>query len=66
MVTQMSLGDIVVDLVRKNIKNIHLSVQPPMGMVRVSAVDEVYRRELKAAIPPSSLSGCVKSLANHA
>ena len=37
MVTQIQLGDIMVDVVRKNIKNIHLSVYPPTGKVRISA-----------------------------
>lgn len=37
MVTQIQLGDITVDVVRKDIKNIHLSVYPPSGRVRISA-----------------------------
>jgi predicted metal-dependent hydrolase len=37
MVSQIKLGEIVVDVVRKDIKNIHLSVYPPAGRVRVSA-----------------------------
>jgi hypothetical protein len=37
MVTQIELGEIVVDVLRKNIKNIHLSVYPPTGRVRISA-----------------------------
>jgi predicted metal-dependent hydrolase len=36
-VTQLNLGDIPVDVVFKDIKNIHLSVYPPVGKVRVSA-----------------------------
>lgn len=34
---QFKLGDIVVDVVQKDIKNLHLSVQPPAGKVRISA-----------------------------
>jgi len=34
---QIELGDIIVDVVKKEIKNIHLSVYPPMGKVRISA-----------------------------
>lgn len=34
---KMMLGDISVDVVQKDIKNIHLSVHPPTGRVRVSA-----------------------------
>jgi len=37
MVTKIELGEIDVDVVRKEIKNIHLSVYPPMGRVRISA-----------------------------
>lgn len=34
---QLKLGTITVDVVKKNIKNIHLSVYPPTGRVRISA-----------------------------
>ena len=34
---QLSLGDVTVEVVLKNIKNIHLSVYPPTGRVRISA-----------------------------
>ena len=34
---QLKLGDITIDVVQKNIKNIHLSVHPPTGRVRISA-----------------------------
>ena len=37
MVTQLKLGDIAVDVVFKDIKNVHLSVYPPTGRVRISA-----------------------------
>ena len=37
MITEIELGEIVVDVVRKDIKNIHLSVYPPTGRVRISA-----------------------------
>ena len=37
MVTQIDLGEIAVDVVKKDIKNIHLSVYPPAGRVRISA-----------------------------
>ena len=37
MTTQVKLGDIAVDVVRKDIKNVHLSVHPPTGRVRISA-----------------------------
>ena len=34
---QIDVGGIPVDVVFKNIKNIHLSVHPPTGRVRISA-----------------------------
>ncbi len=37
MVSQIKLGDIEVDVVLKDIKNVHLSVYPPKGRVRISA-----------------------------
>lgn len=37
MSIQIQLGDIVVDIVHKDIKNLHLSVYPPLGAVRISA-----------------------------
>lgn len=37
MVAQLKLGDIAVDVVLKDIKNVHLSVYPPAGRVRISA-----------------------------
>lgn len=37
MVTQIDLGEIAIDVVKKGIKNIHLSVYPPAGKVRISA-----------------------------
>ena len=33
----IELGNICIDVVKKDIKNIHLSVLPPLGKVRVSA-----------------------------
>jgi hypothetical protein len=37
MVAQIKLGNITVDVLQKDIKNIHLSVYPPGGRVRISA-----------------------------
>lgn len=34
---RLQLGEIAVEVVLKNIKNIHLSVHPPLGQVRISA-----------------------------
>jgi predicted metal-dependent hydrolase len=37
MAAQIKLGDLSVDVVLKDIKNVHLSVHPPTGRVRISA-----------------------------
>jgi predicted metal-dependent hydrolase len=37
MTTQIQLGEMCIDVVKKDIKNVHLSVYPPMGRVRISA-----------------------------
>ena len=37
MIETIDLGGIAVDVVRKDIKNVHLSVYPPRGKVRISA-----------------------------
>ena len=38
---QIELGDITIDVEQKNIKNIHLSVYPPNGKVKISAPDHM-------------------------
>lgn len=37
MTSKINLGDIIVDVLRKDIKNIYLSVYPPSGKVKISA-----------------------------
>ncbi|HPX60725.1 MAG TPA: SprT family zinc-dependent metalloprotease [Deltaproteobacteria bacterium] len=37
MTEQIQLGDIIIDVVKKKIKHMHLSIHPPAGKVRVSA-----------------------------
>ncbi|AJA62853.1 M48 family metallopeptidase [Bradyrhizobium japonicum] len=37
MITELSIGGISVDVVFKDIKNVHLSVHPPTGRVRIAA-----------------------------
>ena len=37
MAAKIELGEIAVDVVKKDIKNVHLSVYPPTGKVRISA-----------------------------
>jgi predicted metal-dependent hydrolase len=41
MTTQVQVGDIVVDVELKGIKNVHLSVHPPTGRVRISAPEHM-------------------------
>lgn len=41
MVKQLELGDISVDVLFKDIKNVHLSVYPPTGRVRISAPERM-------------------------
>jgi predicted metal-dependent hydrolase len=41
MLSQIQLGDIAVDVVRKDIKNVHLSVHPPTGRVRIAAPEHM-------------------------
>lgn len=41
MVTRLNLGEISVDLVFKDIKNVHLSVHPPTGRVRIAAPERM-------------------------
>jgi predicted metal-dependent hydrolase len=55
MSTQLRLGDIDVEVVQKDIKNVHLSVHPPDGRVRVSAPNrmtpDTIRAFLSAKLP---------------
>lgn len=37
MQTELQIGSIAVDVLRKDIKNVHLSVHPPTGRVRIAA-----------------------------
>lgn len=37
MTSRIKLGEITIDVVKKDIKNLHLSVYPPTGRVRISA-----------------------------
>jgi predicted metal-dependent hydrolase len=41
MRTRIQLGDIGVEVVRKDIKNVHLSVHPPTGRVRIAAPERM-------------------------
>jgi predicted metal-dependent hydrolase len=47
MAETVELGDIAIDVVRKSIKNIHLRVYPPMGLVRISAPRWMSRERIR-------------------
>ena len=42
MTRELRLGDIAVDVVLKDIKNLHLSVHPPTGRVRIAAPSTMH------------------------
>lgn len=46
--TQLDLGGVVVEVIRKDIKNIHLSVNPPSGRVRISAPMSIGQDAIRA------------------
>jgi predicted metal-dependent hydrolase len=37
MLQVLNLGDLTIDVLRKDIKNLHLSVHPPTGRIRIAA-----------------------------
>lgn len=48
MEAQITLGDIVADVILKDIKNVHLSVYPPNGHVRISAPERMSLDNVRA------------------
>ena len=48
MAAQIQLGDVAVDVVLKDIKNVHLSVHPPAGAVRISAPKRMSLDSIRA------------------
>lgn len=48
MTSTVTLGDIDVDVVLKDIRNLHLSVHPPTGRVRISAPIEMKDEAIRA------------------
>ncbi|HHX24156.1 MAG: M48 family metallopeptidase [Tepidanaerobacteraceae bacterium] len=45
--TKLVVNDIEIELVKKNIKNIHLSVHPPNGRVRISAPNKMDNEAIR-------------------
>lgn len=46
--SKIELGEITIDVVRKKIKNLHLSVRPPGGQVRISAPTRMNLEVIRA------------------
>ena len=46
----ITVSDIPVEIVRKNIKNIHLGVYPPEGNVRISVPSHITNENVRLAI----------------
>lgn len=47
MTTRLQLGDLRVEVVRKDIKNIHLGVYPPSGKVRIAAPEHMASEAIR-------------------
>ena len=47
MSEQVQLGDMTIEVVRKDIKNVHLSVHPPTGKVRIAAPSRMNLETLR-------------------
>jgi len=48
MESRITVGDVTVQVVRKKVRNLNLSVHPPHGHVRISAPHRVSRAEIRA------------------
>lgn len=48
METVLDLGELSVDVIRKDIKNLHLSVHPPTGRVRIAAPERASLDTIRA------------------
>ncbi len=46
----MTVADLDIEVVQKDIKNIHLAVYPPLGRVRIAAPSEVNSETLRLFI----------------
>lgn len=44
---QLELGEITIDVVLKDIKNVHLSVNPPLGRVRIAAPERMSMETIR-------------------
>lgn len=48
MITELEIGGVSVDVIRKDIKNLHLSVYPPTGRVRIAAPSRISLKAIRA------------------
>ena len=48
MAMELKLGEIEIDVVLKDIKNLHLSVYPPTGRVRISAPNRMNLESIRS------------------
>jgi predicted metal-dependent hydrolase len=48
MITELEIGGVSVDVIRKDIKNLHLSVYPPTGRVRIAAPSRISLEAIRA------------------
>ena len=44
---KLDLGDVSVDVIQKDIKNVHLSVHPPTGRIRIAAPEHMAMSKIK-------------------
>jgi hypothetical protein len=50
MKSRLQIGDLEIEVLRKDIKNVHLSVLPPTGRVRISAPDHIKPDTLRVYV----------------
>lgn len=48
MPDKLRIGELVIDVTKKDVKNIHLSVRPPNGLVAISAPLHVSENAIRA------------------
>ena len=53
MISTIELGDISVEVIKKDIRNVHLSVYPPSGKVRISAPLRMDRNTIRVFAEPN-------------
>lgn len=48
MPDKLKIGELVIDVVKKDVKNVHLSVKPPLGVVSISAPTHMSANAIRA------------------